>query len=117
MKKILPIILLGIAAICLAVAGWKAWTYQRAYPHTAPSSTVTIKEPSVPGDASIICFSLLKDFSEESIMQSKVREVIADGDFSSDDCQTLINYSDQVKAAEEARRKNQYFLDAKDNVK
>ncbi len=66
--------------------------------------------------ASIICYSLLKDFSEEEVMTSKVKEVIRDGVYTDDDCHVLIDFHNEIKKEEERRRKREYLKDAKVNV-
>lgn len=113
MKNLLTGICLIAAAACLAVAGFMAWSHKPL----ASAKPVTITAPKAPGDASIICYSLLKDFSEDPVMKAKVGEVIADNDFSDKDCDTLVDYSKVVKAEEERRRKIQYMKDTQDNLK
>lgn len=90
-------------------------------PWEAAKEIVNPKTPAKPKEldvdsASIICYSLLKDFSEDDVMANKVKEVIRDGNYTDDDCHVLIDFHNEVKKEEERRRKREYLKDAKVNV-
>lgn len=110
--------LAAVMAFAAAGTGVVAWGYFYLYktPLYKGPAPVTISQPKAPGDADIICYSLLKDYSEDSVMKGKVREVLADGSFSDDDCKTLVDYDKVVKEEERTRRKIEYFQQAQKNL-
>lgn len=105
MKK-LPFILLITAGLMLAVVMFKIIQHR-------PLSQAGLAD----GQADEICYSLLKDWSEQPEMREKVRQATADNFFSEDECQDLLKYHTMIDEQAKRQRMDAYMDEAKDNVK
>jgi hypothetical protein len=108
MKSTIVTLLLVAAAGMLAVAGYKAMTFK----------SLDVTQVQFPdGEADEICYSLLKDWSEDPDMREKVQAATVDDLFTDDECQDLLKYHDLIDAQEKRARMDHYMEDAKANVK
>lgn len=108
MKSTIVTLLLVAAAGMLAVAGYKAMTFK----------SLDVAEVQFPdGEADELCYSLLKDWSEDAGMREKVQAATADNLFTEDECHDLLDYHDAIDAREKRERMDHYMEEARANVK
>lgn len=108
MKSTIVTLLIVAAAGMLAVAGYKAMTFK-------PLKVTEVQFQD--GEADEICYSLLKDWSEDPDMREKVQAATVDDLFTDDECQDLLKYHNLIDAQEKRARMDHYMEDAKANVK